>query len=372
MVNQDARRERHAKLKKQNSNKQNNRFESIQAQSKVVHSEDLIKKRFLRRVSALCASFMLVSPFVSNFQLTHGVEYYNEGFDLVEFTDQSADFTLADVMTEDGFLLKPAINSADGDRSGYSDIFMYTVEPGDTLSTIAESFNLKKETLMAENNIWNPNRLRVGAQIKVLPVDGLSHKVKKGETIDKIAKTYKVEPEKIISQNQIEEDAAIATNQVLIIPGAKRTAPSPKPTTAIASNSAPGSAAAYAGPKAEGRLIWPTVGKLTQGYHRYHTALDIANRAKGPIYAAASGKVIKVATGWNGGYGNHIIIDHGNGMHTLYAHNEKLYVTNGQYVEQGQTIAWMGRTGRVYGPTGIHLHFEVRINGVKYNPMNFF
>jgi murein DD-endopeptidase MepM/ murein hydrolase activator NlpD len=59
-------------------------------------------------------------------------------------------------------------------------------------------------------------------------------------------------------------------------------------------------------------------------------------------------------------------------MQTLYGHNEKLYVETGQYVDQGQTIAWMGRSGRVYGPTGIHVHFEVRINGVKYNPMNFF
>ena len=121
-------------------------------------------------------------------------------------------------------------------------------------------------------------------------------------------------------------------------------------------------------------LIWPTIKKarLTQGYRRGHYAVDIAIRSKAPIFAAASGKVIKAAYGWNGGYGNVVIVDHGNGMQTLYGHNEKLYVTVGQYVEQGQTIAWMGRSGRVYGPTGIHLHFEVRINGVKYNPMNFF
>lgn len=290
-------------------------------------------------------------------------------FGVYDLTEQGAEYAIADVMTEDGFLLKPAVNPAEGDRSGFSEIFIYTVESGDTLSSIAQRFSLKKETLMAENNLWNPNRLRVGFKLKILPVDGLSHVVKKNETVEKLAKKYKVEQENIVSQNQLEEGAELLADAVLIIPGAKRAAPVYQASTApaFAGNfQAPGTAV--------GRLIWPASAgtRLTQGYHRRHPALDIAKRAKGPIYAAASGKVIKARGGWNGGYGNYIIIDHGNGMQTLYGHNEKLYVTEGQYVEQGQTIAWMGNSGRVYGPTGIHVHFEVRIKGVKYNPMNFF
>jgi len=312
---------------------------------------------------------------MSTYQITHGSateDFLGDGFDMIGYTERDAEHTIEDVMTEDGFLLKPAINSTEGDRTGFSDVFMYTVEPGDTLSTIAQSFNLKKETLMAENNLWNPNRLKTGSQLRILPVDGLSHTIKKGDTIDKIAKKYKIKKEDIVKQNQLEK-TTLAVNTILIIPGAKRAAPVYKPSTKYyAKSTAPSSVANYNGTTTIGRLLWPAKGQITQGYRRGHLAIDIAHRAKGAIYASASGKVIKAATGWNGGYGNVVIIDHGNGMQTLYAHNEKLYVKSGQYVEKGQTIAWMGNTGRVYGRTGIHLHFEVRIKGVKYNPMNFF
>jgi len=382
MVNADARRERHAKLKEQNVQFKNTSFSPMDAGSAIngflSNSRQQIFKDqnnnplvggLCKKIIGLTIAFLLLTPFFPAYELTEG--YYigqlEEDLSVFEYTEQNTEYAIADVITEDGFLLKPAINSTEGDRTGFSEIFVYTVEPGDTLSNIAQRFSLKKETLMAENNLWNPNRLRVGARIKVLPVNGLSHVVKKSETVEKIAKKYKIETEALIAQNQLAEDEILEANRVLIVPGAKREAPTYFVSTA------PANVANYSGPKtAVGRLIWPTVGKITQGYHRRHTAIDIGNRNKGPIYAVAGGKVIKARTGWNGGYGNVIIIDHGNGMQTLYAHNEKLYVTEGQYVEQGQTISWMGRSGRVYGPTGIHLHFEVRIKGVKYNPMNFF
>jgi murein DD-endopeptidase MepM/ murein hydrolase activator NlpD len=378
MVNLDARRERHARLKKENVKLKNPSFSStsggfgfFQSSRKRIFKDvdrDPMIGKLCKRIVGLALTFLLITPFMATYQLTqnaYGQFAMQEELGVLDLTGQNAENAIAEVMTEDGFLLKPAIVSAEGDRTGFSDIFVYTVEPGDTLSTIAEQFNLKKETLMAENNLWNPNRLKVGTKIKILPVDGLSHMVKGNDTLEKIAKEYKVELEKIVEQNQLEEGEVVA-DSILIIPGAKREAPT------YFANTAPASAASYTGPSATGRLIWPAAGGVTQGYHSRHLAVDIANTSKGPIYAAAGGKIIKAAGGWNGGYGNVIIIDHGNGMQTLYAHNEKLYVTKGQYVEQGQTIAWMGRTGRVYGPTGIHLHFEVRIKGVKYNPMNFF
>ncbi len=332
-----------------------------------------------RRVLALILGFLLIIPLISSYQLTQGayIGVLDESGGDWSGADPSIDGTptLNDIVTEDGFLLKPAINSTAGDRSGFSDIFMYTVESGDTLSTVAERFNLKKETIMAENNLWDANKLKVGSQIKILPVDGLSYLVNKGDTLDKVAKKFKVDKDLIAKQNQL-GDNAIEDGLVLIIPGAKRD--QPMIIAAGKGVGTPGNAPSYVpgseGPKSAGRLIWP-VGPgatLTQPYHRGHTALDIANRNRGPIYAAAAGKVVRAQYGWNGGYGNVIIIDHGNGMQTLYGHNEKLYVTVGQYVEQGQTISWMGNTGNVRGPTGIHLHFEVRINGVKYNPQNFF
>jgi len=324
------------------------------------------------RVLALILAFLLIIPLASSYQLTQGayigVLDETEG-DWSVLEEDSAGSALNAVITEDGFLLKPAINTTEGDRSGFSDIFLYTVEQGDTLSNIAERFSLKKETIMAENDLWNPNQIKVGSQIKVLPVDGLSHLVKKGETLDKIAKKYKIEKDLLVRQNQL-EGIDPEEGRVLIVPGAKRE----MPTYIAGGSTAPSYVPNYNGPRPTGRLIWPVPagGKITQGYRRGHTAIDIGNRTRGPIYAAAAGKVVKAKYGWNGGYGNVIIIDHGGGMQTLYAHNEKLYVSEGQYVEQGQTISWMGNSGHVYGPTGIHLHFEVRINGVKYNPMNFF
>lgn len=289
----------------------------------------------------------------------------------MEFTEQGEASVLADIMTEDGFLLKPAINSEQGDRSTASEIFAYDIESGDTLSSIATRFGIKKETLIWENNLWNENRLRSGMTLKILPVDGVSHLIKKGDTVDKIAKKYKIDKEIIVKQNQLEEDEELLVSSALIIPGAKKSMPVYKPSYTA---SAPSNVASYHAVQTGGRLVKPVASnaRLTQGFRRGHYALDWGNRNKGPIFAAAGGKVVRSDYGWNGGYGNVIIIDHGNGMQTLYAHNEKIYVAKGQYVEQGQTISWMGNSGRVYGPTGIHLHFEVRINGVKYNPMNFF
>lgn len=380
MVNIEAQRERHSKIKTEDTQKKkenplNTVDATANALSNSIHqicktqNNPLVGKLF-KRILGFAMIFLLILSFMSTYQLTHG-SLADDELGVFEFSEPDPEYTIADVMTEDGFLLKPAINSETGDRTGFSDVFIYTVEAGDTLSSIAQSFNLKKETLMAENNLWNPNRLKAGYKLRILPVDGLSHKVKKGETVDKIAKKYKVDKEKIIKQNQIEEGKTLVASSTLIVPGAKRKAPVYQPRS-IGGYTAPNTVANYSGPKAVGRLIWPTRGKITQGYKSRHRAIDIAHAAKGPIYASAAGKVIKAATGWNGGYGNVIIVDHGNGMQTLYAHNEKLYVTKGQYVEQGQTIGWMGRTGRVYGRTGIHLHFEVRIKGIKYNPMSFF
>ncbi len=310
---------------------------------------------------------------VSPLQVTEGQYLAGESTDVLEYTDQSPEDALTAIMTEDGFLLKPALSTTTGDRTGQNDVFAYTVQSGDTLSVLAQRFGLKKETIVAENDLWGRETLRSGQILKILPVDGLSYQVKKGDTLEKIAQKFKVKKEALIVQNGLENET-LSANDLLIVPGAVKAAPAPASLIARAGN-APSSSAGYdVAASAVGKLLWPTAAgaKLTQGFRRGHYALDIASRARGPIYAAASGKVIKAAYGWNGGYGNYVIIDHGNGMQTLYGHNERLYVQEGQYVEQGQTVAWMGNSGRVYGATGIHVHFEVRINGVKYNPMKFF
>ena len=336
-----------------------------------IGSENSGISRLIRKMVAISVVFFAFSSFGPMYNLTEGNFGYYEDVSFIDFANDATDSILADIMTEDGFILKPALNSTEGDRSTANEIFAYEVESGDTISSLAQRFGIKKETIAMENDLWNTNSLRTGMTLKILPVDGVSHVVKSGDTIEKVAKKYEVEAADIIRQNQLEEGETLLADTALIIPGGKKSITTP----AIYANSAPATAVAYSySGGGNGRLIWPTLGsaKLTQGFHAGHYAVDIGNRNKGPIFAAAAGRVVKASYGWNGGYGNVVIIDHGNGMQTLYAHNEKLYVTEGQYVDQGQTISWMGRSGRVYGPTGIHVHFEVRINGVKYNPLNFF
>ena len=97
-----------------------------------------------------------------------------------------------------------------------------------------------------------------------------------------------------------------------------------------------------------------------------HTGLDIASSSGSPIKAAGSGTV--TFAGWKGSYGNLLVITHSNGVQTYYGHCSKLYVSSGQSVSQGQTVAAVGSTGNSTGP---HLHFEIRVNGVAYNPQNY-
>lgn len=121
-------------------------------------------------------------------------------------------------------------------------------------------------------------------------------------------------------------------------------------------------------PKTSGFWGKVTIGTVTQGYRAGHYALDIANVQKPNIWAAADGIVETAEYGWNGGYGNYIIIDHQNGYKTLYAHNEQLFVSKGDKVSKGQVVAKMGNSGRVYGATGIHIHYECHLKGARINP----
>ena len=115
------------------------------------------------------------------------------------------------------------------------------------------------------------------------------------------------------------------------------------------------------------------MGKISKGYRGGHYALDIADRSKPPVWAAASGTVVTASTGtWGRGYGNYVVIDHGDGIQTLYGHMDSVNVYAGQVVSQGDVVGIMGNTGRVYGVTGIHTHWEVIINGVKVNPINYY
>lgn len=281
---------------------------------------------------------------------------------------------------DDGFIFKVAGQSELGNRKNMADIIEHEVQPGENLSIIAHKYQIKQSTITQNNSIINTHRLKTGQTLLIPPVDGVIHTVKSKETLQKIAKKYKIKnTSEIVAQNKLEEGAVLQVNQLLIIPGAKIEIPRDyiAYNRGVADNALGGSYKSVNMPGSNtikrGGFIKPTNGIYTKRFGRGHYAVDIANRGKGPIYAAADGVVQKSSFGWNGGYGNVIVLSHpAMNATTLYAHNSELYVKVGDKVTQGQVIGWMGNTGRVYGRTGIHLHFEIAINGVKRNPLSFF
>ena len=322
-----------------------------------------------KRSLAMIVAFFLIGSI--NFGQAY---YYETDYAEDDFAFEPEEMGL--MMDEEGYLTK-AVPSVIGENNyqGREGVVVHKVSEGETLSEIASAYGLKPATIIWENDLYNPDRLKISQELVILPVDGVSHKVKKGDTLEKIATKYKIDKAKIAETNNLEGDM-IEIDSKLLVPGAKKIYEKPR---YVAMNRSDAGSRGGVGtiakvniiPKGNKSLIFPTKGKITQGYHAGHYALDIGDASRPGVWAADSGKVIKVGAGWSGGYGNHIIVDHGGGMQTLYAHLQKVYVVAGENVERGQVIGKMGNTGRTYGKTGIHLHFEVRVNGVKKYPGNY-
>ncbi|MFA6493029.1 MAG: peptidoglycan DD-metalloendopeptidase family protein [Patescibacteria group bacterium] len=195
----------------------------------------------------------------------------------------------------------------------------YTVEGNDTLSSIGWKYGLKIATIKAVNSL-NSDTIKPGQQIKLPPQD-------------------------------LDSSTMANLNKKKIVAGTTSTKK------------------AFAG----------TFRRPTSGWHvsqvfghtsfeSNHTGIDLDSRSGGTIFASASGTVVRTTRGWGGGYGNHIVIDHGNGFQTLYGHMSSFSVSQGQWVNQGQPIGVMGSTG---WSTGVHLHFEIRVNGRPVNPTGY-
>ncbi|MFH1218777.1 MAG: M23 family metallopeptidase [Candidatus Peregrinibacteria bacterium] len=279
------------------------------------------------------------------------------------------------VADEDGYLIKINPQTGDSNRVGMTDYAVHTIEDGETLSIIAERYGVSTATIMWENGLSNANTIRIGQKLLVPPVDGISYKVEGGDSLEKIADKYKVSVEAIIAQNSLESET-IHKGQQIFLPGAEPIVPPSQIAGNYRTTGASRSVnyASSSSTPAVGRIfIFPTSGKITQGYRAGHYAIDIADTSMPPVWSAGGGTVTKVSTGtWGGGYGNHVIIDHGGGLQTLYAHLDSVNVYEGQFVSQGDVLGVMGNTGRVYGVTGIHLHWEVIQDGVKQYPGNYY
>ncbi len=251
-----------------------------------------------------------------------------------------------------------------------TEIIEYEVQSGDTVSAIAQRFQLNVNTILWANNLSAFSLIKPGNKLIILPTNGVLHNVKSGETISRLAQTYDVAEDQIIEYNNL-EGTTLTISQRLIIPGGRRIIPAPvRVATPAPAYTSPNSASSLVAPKeasASNKMVWPTEGfRITQYFSWRHTGLDIGNKTGTPIYAAEAG-TIELA-GWSNGYGNNIIINHGGGKKTRYAHMSEMFVKVGQEVSDGEHIAAMGSTGWSTGP---HLHFEVIINGAKQNPLNY-
>ena len=259
-------------------------------------------------------------------------------------------------------LISPEITDPEAVVKRRDKIIDYVVQSGDSISTIAAKFGITTNTILWENSLSYYSTIRPGQTLKILPLTGLSHKIKKGDTLRSIANEYKGDVNKIIEFNKLAGSQDIQIGQVVVVPDGIKKTVAPAPSVSLANIFVP---PAVVSP---GKLQWPTNSyRITQYYNWRHSGLDIGNKTGQPVYSAETGKI--EASGWNaGGYGYYVIINHGGGLKTLYAHLSKIYVQNGQNVSRGAAIGAVGSSGRSTGP---HLHFEVRVNGIRVNPLGY-
>ncbi len=229
-------------------------------------------------------------------------------------------------------------------------ISIYVVREGDSLSAIAKLFNVSVNTIVWANDLSRGNTIRPGETLVILPVSGVKHIVGKGETLASVVKKYKGSMDEVLEFNNLPAGAKLAVGDTVVIPYGVE----PAVVTSSSSQIAQGSG----GPSLIGYFLRPIVGgKKTQGIHGYN-GIDIGASTGIPVLASAGGEVIiSRSSGWNGGYGQYVVIKHPNGTQTVYGHLSQNYVSAGAVVVQGQVIGAVGNTGRSTGP---HLHFEVR------------
>lgn len=271
-----------------------------------------------------------------------------------------------DQMTPQGDLILSAVPFTIQPKKERRDVTSYDVKPGDNVSVIAARFGVTPDSVIWANDKLeeNPDALSVGQSLYIPPVSGVLVKVQKGETVQSIAARFKAQPADIMNDpfNQSVHDLksfppVLVVDSFLMVPGGSKpiiirqvTYSKTTPQTAL---------------KGTSNLQWPTGACVTQYFYARHPGIDLANSTGTPVVAADNGYVERV--GWdNTGYGNMILLNHGNGTVTRYAHLSAFGVQSGQSVKKGQLIGRIGSTGRSTGP---HLHFEVIVNGVHRNPV---
>lgn len=339
-----------------------NNDELIEDSIQITNKETLEAEKYLSQRDAITAPKGIIT------NIEEKIEIINDVDNMITKPKQ--------IVVNDNNTTTTTTTTTDNTKTEREETITYTVQAGDTISTIARRYDLNVNTVLWANNLSAFSIIRAGDSLTVLPTDGFLYKVVRGDTLGKLAQVYDVSTDKIITSNHLNNAGTIAIGQQLIIPGTKRVISN---TSTVAKTTTQSS---YTGIEvikdivttnkpivSSNKMVWPTEGhRITQYFSWQHNGLDIGNKVGTPLYAADSGIVEISQGGYNGGYGNTILLNHGGGKKTRYGHASKLLVSKGEEVEKGQVIALMGSTGRSTGP---HLHFEVVINGTRYNPLNY-
>ncbi|MEI7846307.1 MAG: peptidoglycan DD-metalloendopeptidase family protein [Chloroflexota bacterium] len=251
-----------------------------------------------------------------------------------------------------------------------------TVSRGDSVFAISKEFKIKPDTLLWANyDVLNdsPDSIRPGQSLNIPPVDGILYKWKEGDTLVGVSSQYKAKVEDVLNWpgNDVDlTNPAFKAGQMVMIPGGSREYKQwliPTIARGKSGTTGVGGAACGGGPVGSTAFLWPAANHFISGndYYGGHLGIDIAAGEGAAVFASDAGVVTRATGGYNGGYGNVIMIDHGNGYSTLYAHLSAINVVVCQGVSAGAVIGAAGNTGNSFGA---HLHFEVRLNGGFINP----
>jgi murein DD-endopeptidase MepM/ murein hydrolase activator NlpD len=255
---------------------------------------------------------------------------------------------------------------------------IYVVQPGDSVSLIAQRWGVKLETVLDNNPTIDENGLiQLGQEVVVPRRDGIMHKVNHGETIDAIVAQYdNITSAQVIDYkpNNVTDADSLEAGKTLLLIGATRKPPPPPPEPEPSLPSGGGGGSSSPLPGGSGRFGYPLADWHgvsdpfggNRGAGRIHEGIDLDLYGRGPvnIFAACTGVVSRVEY-LTYSYGYHVIVDCGDGWSTLYAHMSDIWVSPGQHVGQGTVLGLSGLTGYT---TGHHLHFEIRHFGGPVNP----
>lgn len=267
--------------------------------------------------------------------------------------------------------------------------FQYTIQPGDTIASIAAAFGVSEDYILWNNPLVgaDPDYLLIGETLVIPSVNGIIYHVAYGDTLSDIATVYQIDVQSITGfvPNGINSPDGVNEGMVLLLPGA---VPPPPPlpivVAAVAEEAPPAVVEDTSTPPPSAPpppvvvfssgYIWPFYGNITTYFGEprggsYHKGIDIDGFGAygAPIVAAASG-VVSVAAWSDWGLGYHVIIQHDDGSRTVYGHLSEIWVSAGQYVNQGEAVGALGSTGYSTGP---HLHFEVWVGGVAVDPLAY-